>query len=151
MESLQAAVAGAADARLKLEAVFRVFVTSVLGPASSSWVVQVLGREMAHPSPAFKVLRDREVLPKADIVKHTVAELMALPVNHPAVARGCLSVMAPCLMLIIAGRRTIQGILPAFGFTSEDAEAVIRHMVRFALAGLSAVANDVRGAKSPEV
>jgi TetR/AcrR family transcriptional regulator, regulator of cefoperazone and chloramphenicol sensitivity len=151
VESLRAAVAGTTDPTRKLEAIFRPFVTSVLGPVSSSWVVQVLGREIANPSAAFKVLRQREVLPKVDIVKHTVAELMGLPVSHPSVARGCLSVMAPCLMLVIAGRRTIRTILPTFGFAPENAETVVRHMVQFALAGLSAVADDVRGAESPGV
>ena len=69
---------------------------------------------------------------------------MGLPANHPAVARGCVSIMAPCVLLLILDRPTLKRAFPNFGLGSGDAEDLVRHMVQFALAGLSAVAAAVR-------
>jgi AcrR family transcriptional regulator len=143
-DALSAAVAGKADARAKLQAVISLFVRTLTSPASASWVLRVIGREMVAPSPALDVLREQELLPKLRILRAIVGEFMGLPEDHPAVAHGCVSVMAPCVMLLIGDRCTLMRAFPNFGLASKDAAAVVRHLVRFALAGLSAVARDVR-------
>ncbi|HXE54344.1 MAG TPA: TetR family transcriptional regulator, partial [Tepidisphaeraceae bacterium] len=56
VESIEAAVTAARSLEAKLESVFRLIVTSLSGPMSSSWVVRVLGREIVSPSPAISVL-----------------------------------------------------------------------------------------------
>jgi hypothetical protein len=111
---------------------------------SSSWVLRVLGREILAPSPALDRLRENEFLPKTRILKAIVGELMGLPADHPAVARGCISVLAPCFMLLLFDRRTLKSAFPNFGLGPEDAAGVVRHLVQFALAGLSAVAQEAR-------
>src|SRR5262249_26931313 len=128
----------------KLETFIALLVRALTGPASSSWVLRVLAREVIAPSPAFEALREKEMYPKSRLMKGIVAELMGLPEDHPAVARGCLSVIGPMVMLLICDRRTLQRLFPHFGFTPEDAPAVIRHVVQFTLAGLTAVAADAR-------
>jgi len=140
VESIEAAVTAARSPEAKLESVFRLIVTSLSGPMSSSWVVRVLGREIVSPSPAISVLREKEVKPKIQLVLRVVAELMGLPVDHPGVARGCVSVMAPCMMLLIVDRRNFTRLFPRFQIAPETAEAVVRHLTRFAVAGLSAAA-----------
>jgi TetR/AcrR family transcriptional regulator, regulator of cefoperazone and chloramphenicol sensitivity len=142
LESLQSAVAAADDAEAKLEAVIRLIVSSLTGPVSSSWVVRVLGREIVAPSPAMAILRKKEAGPKIGVIRHVVAELMGLPEDHPAVARGCVSVMAPCFMLLVADRRIFKRMFPRFEIAPGDAEAIVRHLVRFAVAGVSAVATE---------
>jgi hypothetical protein len=69
---------------------------------------------------------------------------MKLPEDHPAVARGCISIMAPICMLILADRRHLTRALPAFGLKPNDAPALARHMLQYALAGLEAVAREAR-------
>jgi AcrR family transcriptional regulator len=143
-DALSAAVAGEADAQAKLQAVIELLVRTLTGPTASSWVLRVIGREVVAPSPALDALREEEMLPKARILRAIVGELMGLPEDHPAVARGCVSIIAPCFMLLISDRHTLKRAFPNFGFDSQDAAAVVRHMVQFALAGLSAVAREVR-------
>jgi AcrR family transcriptional regulator len=147
LESLQSAVAASDSAQAKLEAVIRLIVSSLTGPVSSSWVVRVLGREIVAPSRAISILREREVRPKVQIIQRVVADLMKLPANHPAVARGCVSVMAPCFMLLVADRRTFKRIFPRFEIAPQDTEAIVHHLVRFAAAGLSAAATEARRRK----
>jgi len=144
VEAVSAAVAGKRGAKAKLEALIGLLVRTLTGPASSSWVLRVAAREWAAPSPALDALRDKEMLPKARILRGIVGELMGLPDDHPAVARGCVSVLAPCVLLLLLDRRTLKRAFPAFGSTADDAPALIRHMVQFALAGLSAVAAEAR-------
>jgi TetR/AcrR family transcriptional regulator, regulator of cefoperazone and chloramphenicol sensitivity len=138
LEAVSAAVAGKADARAQLEAVLRLLVTTLLGPASKSWTMRLLGREIVAPSSALDSLRERELLPKSRILRTIVAELSGLPVDDPAVARISVNIMAPCFMLLVCDRRTLRRMFPRFGFAADDAEAIVQHMLRFALAGLTA-------------
>ena len=144
LDALSAAVAGKADARAKLEAILGLIIRTLTGPLVSSWALRVLGREIIAPSSALDVLREKEFLPKTRILRAIVGELMGLPEEHPAVARGCVSVMAPCFMLLLFDRRTLKRAFPTLGVAPEDAPALVRHLVQFALAGLSAVARDAR-------
>jgi AcrR family transcriptional regulator len=143
-EALSTAIAGKADAKAKLEAVMGLFLEVLTGPASTSWVLRVLGREMVAPSAAVDVLRRQEFLPKSHILKTLVGELMELPPDHPAVARGCLSVMAPCVLLLIFDREMLKSAFPKLGLGAEDRPAMARHLVQYALAGLAAVAREAR-------
>lgn len=137
-----AAIADKTDARAKLEAILELIVRTLVGPALSSWVLRVIGREVVAPSAALATLRDTEFLPKTRIMKSIVSELMGLPEEHPAVARGCISVMAPCFLLLIFDRDMLKRAFPNLGLGSEDAAALVRHMLQYALAGLAAVARE---------
>jgi AcrR family transcriptional regulator len=143
-DAISTAIAGKADARAKLEAILGLVVQALTGPVSSSWVLRVLGREIIAPSPAFDLLREKEFLPKTRILRGLVGELMGLPTDHPAVARGCISIVAPALLLLIFDRRTLKRGFPSLGLASEDSADLVRHMVQYALAGLAAVAADAQ-------
>jgi len=143
LDTLQATIAGQSDPKDQLRSIFEMLLRVLLGPVSSSWVLRVLGREIVAPTPVFEAIREKEILPRKRILQMIVAELMGLDEDHPAVARGCLSVVAPLQVLIIADRRTLKRVFPNFGFTPDNAESVARQMVQFALAGLSAVAKDI--------
>jgi AcrR family transcriptional regulator len=143
-DAISKAIAGKADARAKLEAVLGLFVQVLTGPVSTSWVLRVLGREVIAPSPALDLLREKELLPKTRILRAVVGELMGLPADHPAVARGCVSIMAPCVLLLIFDRTMLRRAFPNLGLAPEDAADLVQHLVQYALAGLSAVAAGVR-------
>ena len=143
-EAVSAAVAGKGNPKAKLEAVVGLLVQALTGPTSSSWALRVLGREVLAPSFAFDVLRDKEFLPKTRILRAIVGGLMGLPEDHPAVARGCISVMAPGFLLMLFDRHTLQLAFPALGLAPDQAEALGRHFIQFAEGGLAAVASAVR-------
>jgi AcrR family transcriptional regulator len=141
-DALSAAVAGKSDAEAKLEALLAVFVRAITGPAASTWVIHVMGREIVSPTPELEALREAEILPKRLLVRSLVSELLELPEDHPAVAHGCVSVMAPCLMLLVCDRRTLKRRFPFL--TLGSPEALLRDLVTFSLAGLAAIAKDAR-------
>jgi TetR/AcrR family transcriptional regulator, regulator of cefoperazone and chloramphenicol sensitivity len=144
VEAIAAAVAAQADARSKLQAIIALFIGALTGPASESWVIRVMGREIVSPSPLLHGLREKEILPKARILRAVVAEFMELDPDHPAVARSCISVLAPCFMLLVADRRMLKRAFPSFGLSTDNADALAAHFTNFALAGLSAAAKAVR-------
>src|SRR5947209_5580904 len=72
VEALSAAVSSKGDARGKLEAVMELLVRTLTGPASQSWVLRVAAREWVSPSPALDPLREKEMLPKARILRSIV-------------------------------------------------------------------------------
>ena len=71
--------------------------------------------------------------------KSIVSALTGHPPNHPLVARGCISVMAPCALLLLVDRRKLQRLLPQLDITAKSAPQITRHLVEFALAGLRAI------------
>jgi AcrR family transcriptional regulator len=144
IDAISAAVAGKSDPKAKLEAALTVVVRALTGPLSSSWVMRVLGRELVAPTPSMIDTKEKVILPRARLLRQFLGELMKLPEDHPAVARGCISIMAPICMLILADRRHLTRALPAFGLKPNDAPALARHMLQYALAGLEAVAREAR-------
>jgi AcrR family transcriptional regulator len=142
-DAISKAVAGKSDPKAKLEAVLKVVASALTGPLSSSWVFRVLGRELVSPSSMLET-KEKVILPRARLLRQFIAELMKLPEDHPAVARGCVSLMAPICMLILADRGHLARALPAMGLKPDDAPPLARHMFRYALAGLEAVARDAR-------
>ena len=142
-EEVLAAVAGKSDAKAKIEALVGLIVQAITSPVTSSWAIRVLGREIVAPSPALEpLLKDATI--RIGIVRSIAADFMGLPEDHPAVTRGIISVMGPILLLLIYDRRMFCRMFPDFGLTPGDSAAVARHLVQFALAGLSAVARDTQ-------
>jgi AcrR family transcriptional regulator len=143
-KALSAAVADQTDARSRLEAILTLCVRTLTGLTSASWVLRVVAREIVAPSPALTILRETEMVAKTRILRAVVGELMGLPPEHPAVARGCVSVLAPCVLLLLHDRGTFHRAFPDFGMTAADAPVLVRHLMSFALAGLAAVAAEAR-------
>jgi AcrR family transcriptional regulator len=138
------AIAGKTDPESKLEAALDVVIKSLLGPVSSSWALQVFGRDMVTVSPTAHAAKLKLMLPGASILRDLVGQLMGLPQDHPAVARGCMTLMAPICILILGDRRIMKRALPSLGLDAEDAPALARHMVDYALAGLEAAGRNAR-------
>ena len=144
LATLASTVAGQPDAKSQLQAIIELGVEKLTGPVSSSWVFGVMAREFLLPTPALDVLRRQQGIPKARIITSIVAELMDLPADHPAVARGCLMLMAPFVMLLIGDRLSLKQFLPALDFGPTGSKALSQHLLSFMLGGLAAVARDVR-------
>jgi TetR/AcrR family transcriptional regulator, regulator of cefoperazone and chloramphenicol sensitivity len=144
LATLASTVAEKPDAKAQLQAIIELGVEKLTGPVSSSWVFGVMAREFVSPTPAIDAFRRRNGVPKARIITSIVAELMNLPAEHPAVARGCLMLMAPFVMLMIGDRLSLKQFLPGLDLGGTGTAALSRHLVAFMLGGLAAVARDVR-------
>jgi AcrR family transcriptional regulator len=122
----------------KLRAVIDQLVQQAVGD-QEGWHVRVVAQELLAPSSHVQVLYNSELQPKLSILKNIISEVSGIPPGDPALARCMLSVIAPCLMLLI-GHRGIPG--PVQEVLQMSHQAICDHLCRFALAGLEAVGLD---------
>lgn len=146
LETLSAALEGKTDPQEKLRITLHLGVRMLLGPVAKSWVLRVLAREISSPSLAFAASSEgqaqnaqRQV--RLGLIRGMVAEIMGLPIEHPAVARGCICVIAPLTLLMIADREALAEKLPGLRLGIEDAEPWAAQLADHAIAGLTATRN----------
>lgn len=119
---------------------------SVLVPGADNWPLRVLGREMLHPSSAFPVLLQREILPKKEIILTFISRILDVPADHPAVVRSLLGLIAPFALLLLGSARILEQTAPPQTFS--DTEAVVRHFQTFILGGLAAIRAEIDRAQA---
>ncbi len=139
-DALAAAVAAERDPRRRLEAFLGLIVRALTGGVSRSWAGRLFGREFTSPTRVYGRAHDRALAARARILRSIVGALIARPADDPLVARACISIMAPCAMLLLVNRRKLQRLLPDLNLEAEAAPQITRHLVDFALAGLAALA-----------
>jgi AcrR family transcriptional regulator len=138
--ALAEAVKAERDPRRQLEAFLGLIVGAVTGPVSQSWAGRLFSREFVTPSKVYGPIHDRALAARAKILKSIVSALTGRPAADPTVARGCISVMAPCALLLLVDRRKLRRLLPGLNTTADAAPQITRYLVDFALAGLHATA-----------
>jgi AcrR family transcriptional regulator len=138
-EALAAAVGAERDPRRQLEAFLGLIVRALTSPVSQSWAGRLFSREWVTPSSVYGPAHDRALAARSRTLKSIVSALTGRPADDPLVARGCISVMAPCALLLLVNRRKLQRLLPQLNATAESAPQLTRHLVDFALAGLRAI------------
>ncbi len=97
---------------------------------------------MLHPSAAFPLLLEQEVLPKKQIAINFISEILGVPSQHPAVARCGLALIAPFALLLLASPKMLAQAAPQEAFANQT-DAVIAHFQRFIMGGLTAIASEL--------
>jgi AcrR family transcriptional regulator len=143
-EELAAAVERETDPKAKLTAFIGLLVRALSGPASSTWAVRLMSREMISPTAIFDEMRNKEMRGRAAILKSIVSELTGLPAEDPDVARSCINIMAPFGILLLIRPQRMERVFPVLSFGPESVEDTTRQMVQYALGGLAAIARNVR-------
>jgi AcrR family transcriptional regulator len=138
-ETLAAAVKAERDPRRQLEAFLGLIVRALTSPVSQSWAGKLFSREWVTPSTVYGPAHDRALAARSRTLKSIVSALTGRPADHALVARGCISVMAPCALLLLVNRRKLRRLLPQLHVNAESAPQLTRHLVDFALAGLGAI------------
>jgi TetR/AcrR family transcriptional regulator, regulator of cefoperazone and chloramphenicol sensitivity len=138
-EALVAAVKAESNPRRQLEAFLGLIVGALTSPISQSWAGKLFGREFVTPSTAYGRVHERALEARAKVLKSIVGALMGRPLDDPVVARGCISTLAPCALLLLVDRRKLKRILPSLDLGTDTASQLTRHLVDFALAGLGTI------------
>ncbi|MGH8205914.1 MAG: CerR family C-terminal domain-containing protein [Steroidobacteraceae bacterium] len=149
---LAAAAASEHDARRKLQAVLGLIVRTLASPMSQSWAAQLFSREFIAPSAIYGRTHNRILAERARLLGSIVSAITGLPPRDPAVARACISIMAPCVVLLLFNRRKLSRLMSSMELRAEAVPQITEHLVTFALGGLRALghgARGPRGARSP--
>lgn len=142
LETLRQLEAGSESAEEKLGHFIDSLVEGIY--TEKEWPVRVFAREMLSPSVHFEVLMDDGIMPKSQIIRGFVADIVGLPLDHPTLSRCMVSVMAPCLMLLVGSKAAPA---PVKEMLMMPAQALADHLKCFALAGLEGIKRSVRPRK----
>jgi AcrR family transcriptional regulator len=126
----------------KLEGYFAGVLHSMLDPSPAGWAVRVILREMASHTEALPELVEQQIRPTAKLNRIIISRLMALPVDHEAVVRASVSIIAQ-LAFIFQNRDAVELVYPGLDLRGEGIDRMARHIWRFTIGGLRAVARDI--------
>jgi len=127
----------AASAADKLKLLLRKVVSEVAKRDEGAWELRVLSRELVAPTSLVDKMMKNQVVPKARMITAMIGDILGLPATHPAVSRSTVSIVGPCLFMLIASPDWQKKIFPAL---LVDTDALVDHMVAFALGGLQSIA-----------
>ena len=103
-------------------------------------------RETASHTEALAELVELQIRPTARLFRIIIARLMDLPVDHEAVIRGTMSTIAQ-FIFIFQNRDAIELIYPGLNLRGEGIDRMARHIWRFSVGGLRAVAHDIKASR----
>ena len=75
-------------------------------------------------------------MPKFEALERIIGEITGLPRHDPALSRCVISIIAPCLMLMVIDRDQSS---PMQAILLHDADALKNHLNLFARSGLEAI------------
>lgn len=118
----------------KLGVFLETFLTKLCNPGD--WHGRVFARELLSPSVQLGDFVNTEGAKKIQSVRRIVGEAAGLSEDDPRLLPCMLSVVAPCMMLMVAGNR-MPG--PVQEIVAMQAKALTAHFKLFSLAGLKAI------------
>ncbi|MDZ5459817.1 TetR/AcrR family transcriptional regulator [Azohydromonas lata] len=118
----------------KLRAFLRELMGHVLADAGN-WPMRVWARELLAPSPLWEQFVREEAQPKFELLSAVVSEITGVLPGDARLPALVLGVIAPCLMLLVAGRERATPVQPLF---RQDAAVLAEQFWIFALGGLRA-------------
>lgn len=126
--------ASSVPAEEKLGKFLETFLSKLSNRAD--WHGRVFAREMLSPSAQLGDFINTEGTGKIQSVRKIVSEAAGLAENDPRLLPCMLSVVAPCMMLMVAGNR-MPG--PVQEIVAMQTKALTAHFKLFSLAGLKAI------------
>lgn len=120
----------------KLRLFFRTMVGRALEHADDTWPIRVWAREILSPSPILELAMDEAVDRKYAALVRIVSEVSGMQPSDARMPGIIVSVVAPCLIMLIADPSTKTPIQPVFA----EAPAELADLYcTFALSGLKAL------------
>ena len=113
-----------------------------------SWEMKLLSREAVSPSPMKEVFMQTETLPKINVGRQIIADVIGAKPDDPIVGRTFLTVVAPCLLMAVADRSMLDTMLQAPTSSEAESEALIKHYLSFIEAGIAEISRAHKAGKS---
>lgn len=140
LDEMLAVASRETDPKAKFLLMMELIVRALTGPSSSSWMVRVFAREYLAPTNMLARLNRQKTEKRLGLLKGIVAGVMGLPTDDCAVSFGCVSVIAPCILLLVADPDMIERVFPDIALRADNAPALAQCLTQYALGGLAALA-----------
>ncbi|WP_459617675.1 TetR/AcrR family transcriptional regulator [Bordetella sp. 2513F-2] len=115
----------------KLRAFLHALVVNILD--GGNWAIRVWAREVLAPSPLLPRVMRENTQPKFDVLSGILADITGVPPHDARMTQLVLSVLSPCLVLLLAGR---DQDTPIQALYAADPARLADALWAFAMAGL---------------
>ena len=129
------------DSAAKLRLLLRKILVEVARRRDSAWELRVISRELMAPTPLMDAMLKNQVMPKAKMVMAMIADILGVPPTHPAVSRSTVSIVSPCMFLLVVSPEWQKKVFPAL---LAEPDELVDHMVAFTLGGLRSIAESLK-------
>lgn len=129
----------------RLRDYIRQTLRGVMGE-EKSWLVDLIGREMAEPTPALGLIVEQGIIPSGRRLAQLVSEVSGLKADDPRTQFCAGMVHAQCFFFG-NGKPVMKYMNPSLEFTSEYIDEIAKHIAEFSLAGIHALAQQRAGVK----
>ncbi|OPY66301.1 MAG: putative HTH-type transcriptional regulator YttP [Syntrophorhabdaceae bacterium PtaU1.Bin034] len=129
-----------------LEGFFVRIVHTILDDSPHSWAAKIMMREMTSRTEAFAELLKLQIRPTERLFRSVVSRFMGLPMDHEAVIRGTLCMVAQ-FFFILQNREVVELVSPELDLKGEGIDRMARHIWRFTTAGLRVIASEAKKQK----
>jgi TetR/AcrR family transcriptional regulator, regulator of cefoperazone and chloramphenicol sensitivity len=136
-EAAQRAGAGRPPAE-QLETYIAIFLQRVV-EGRNSWIHQLMMHELSDPTPALEMVVSEVLRPRMAYLSGVIAALIGSPEDDPRVGRCLMSVHAQIHALLVKNPLADR-LSPVGPLTQDGVPAIARHITRFSLAGIRAMA-----------
>lgn len=118
----------------KLEIFFETLISKLV--EKDIWHSKVFIRELFSPTPYLQEFMANDGARKFQYVREIISQVSGLDENNPALLPCVLSVIAPCMMLIIASTNIPT---PIQHVSQMKPNQLVKHLMTFSIAGLEAI------------
>jgi len=122
----------------RLRAYIRNLVRRVLGE-DKNWLVDLISREMADPSPAFGLIVEQGIVPSGNRLAQLISEISGMPASDLRTQFCAGMVHAQCFFFS-SGKPVMKHLYPDLEFTADYIDEIARQVAEFSLAGIRALA-----------
>lgn len=136
LDYLNALADSALPARDKLAQFVESLIYDLL--ENRSWHTRLWARELMTPSAYAVTAVQTYALPKFGVIHRLVAEVSGLALDSPALQRCVLSVMAPCMVLLVVSHELDTPLKPIL---QQPTAVLVEHIKIFMFAGLDALSH----------
>jgi TetR/AcrR family transcriptional regulator, regulator of cefoperazone and chloramphenicol sensitivity len=144
-EAAQRAGAGRPPAE-QLEAFIAIFLQKVV-EGRNSWIHRLMMHELSDPTPALDLVVDEVLRPRMAYLSGIIARLIGTAEDDPRVARCLMSVQAQIHALLVKNP-IAERLVPERHIAANGVATIARHIARFSLAGIQAMAETRRPSRS---
>ena len=134
IEELRAIALSGQHAEQQFEQLINMLVEKIM--SGEGWQAQLLSRELLSPSDNIHALLNEESLPKFEIIRKIISGVVGIEHDNPSLLPCVVSVMAPCLMMVVIDKNALNPVQQMWQLPEED---VKHYLYTYALAGLQAV------------
>ncbi|MFU2208806.1 CerR family C-terminal domain-containing protein [Solidesulfovibrio sp. C21] len=126
---------GDAPPEVRLYAYIRALLLRLEDKGRHSWLMRLMAREMAEPSPNLTTVVERCLAPANAVLRDIVAALLGGDPNPLTVARFAQSIVGQCRHFVL-DQPILERLYPDCDPSQDGVDALALHITRFSLAAM---------------